>query len=130
MGNIAFYALIFTLFLQFAFGAIDYSGVNRTFLNIYRGVIEASLITVGDDGEPTYPYFDEIALKENLYTYLDENITRYVTHYTTGIYYFDLEDELMCTSHHCSGVKITLNADINYFFHYENAKSYVVNKRN
>lgn len=129
MGNIAFYALIFTLFLQFAFGAIDYSGVNRTFLNLYRGVIEASLITVGEDGEPTYPYFDEVTLKENLYSYLDENITRYVTHYTTGIYYFDLEDELMCTSHHCSGVKITLKADINYFFHYENAKSYVVNKR-
>ena len=129
MGNIAFYALIFVLFLQFAFGAIDYSGVNRTFLNLYRGVIEASLITVGDDGEPTYPYFDEKALKENLYTYLDENLTRYVTHYTTGLYYFDPEDELMCTSHHCSAVKITLKADINYFFHYENAKSYVVNKR-
>ena len=129
MGNLAFYSLIFVLFLQFAFGAIDYSGVNRTFLNMYRGVIESALITVGEDGEPTYPYFDETMLKENVYSYLDENLSRYVTHYTTGIYYFDLDDELMCTSHHCSGVKITLKADINYFFHYENAKSYFVKER-
>ena len=129
MGNIAFYAMMFVLFLQFSFGAIDYSGVNRTFLGLYRGAIEASLRTVGDSGEPTYPFFDEAVLKENVYSYFEENLTRYVTHYTTGIYYFELEDGLMCTDHYCSGVKITLKADINYFFHYENAKSYFVKQR-
>ena len=129
MGNLAFYAFIFVVFLQFTFGAIYYSGVNRTFLNMYRGVFETSLITVGDDGEPVYPYFDETILKNNIDNYLEENLTRYVTHYTTGIYYFDLDDDLMCTNHHCSGVKVTLKADINFFFHYEAAKSYFVKQR-
>ena len=129
MGNLIYYALMFVLFLQFAFGAIDYSGVNRTFLNMYRGVVETTLITIDDSGEPTFPYIDEVTLKRNVDEYFKENLTRYVTHYTTGIYYFDLEDELMCTTHHCSGVKITLKADINYFFHYENAKSFYVKER-
>ena len=105
---------------------MDYSGVNRTFLNMYRGLFESALVTVGDDGEPAFPYFDESVLKIKIYSYLEENLTQYVTHYTTGIYFYDLDDELMCTNHRCSGVKVTLKADINYFFHYENAKSYFV----
>lgn len=126
MTNILFYTLMFITFLQFSFGAISFSGVNRTFLNMYSGVLESSIITVDEKGEPTFPYFDEKILKENVYKYLDENLARYTNSYTTAIYFYDLDDGLMCTSHHCSGVRISLKADMNVFFKFNKAKTYFI----
>lgn len=126
MGNLVFYAMFFVIFLQFTFGAIKYSGVNRTFLSMYRGVFEVSLITVGEDGEPIYPYFGEEILKNNINTYLENNLAKYSIYYTTDIVFLDYKTDGLCLDEYCSKVKVNLSADINYFFKYSNSLVFTV----
>lgn len=93
---------------------------------MYTGVLESAILTIDENGEPVFPYFEEDLLKNNIASYLEKNISRYTTSYSASLYFYDLEDEFMCTTHQCSGVKVSLKADINYFFHYEKAKLFYV----
>ena len=107
-------------------GAINFSGVNRTFLSMYKGVLESSVAYLDKDGKAISPYFLKETLRDYVEAYLDENLTRYVTHYEATIYYFNKEDETLCTSEYCQNVKITLKCDINYFFKYEKARNFYI----
>lgn len=126
MGNLVFYAMFFVIFLQFTFGAIRFSGVNRTFLSMYRGVFETSLITVGEDGEPIYPYFSDEILENNIDTYLKRNIRKYTSNYNAEITYLDLHNDGLCLEEYCSKVKVSLNAEINMFFKYSKSLEFAV----
>lgn len=122
MENLIFFSLIFALFINFGVGAINFSGVNRTFMSIYRGLIEASIAYIDEEGEPIDPYFKKDILETYLTNYFQENLTRYVTHYTASIYYFNYEDETVCTSKYCQAVKVSLDCQINFMFHYSKAR--------
>lgn len=126
MGNICFYAMIFVVFLQFTFGAINFSGVNRTFLSMYKGVFESSLITVGENGEPVYPYFDEVTLRNGINSYLHANLKPYVKKFDTSMRLYTLDDSGMCLGRQCSKVEVSLKADINAFFKYSKSVTYYV----
>lgn len=126
MGNICFYAMFFVIFLQFTFGAIKFSGVNRTFLSMYKGVFEVSLITVDKDGEPIYPYYGEEILKDNVDLYLKENLTKYTRNYETNIIFLNLDNDGVCLDEHCSKVEVNLKVDINMFFKYDKSLKYTV----
>ena len=128
MENLIFFSLIFCLFINFGIGAIDYSGVNRTFLCMYKGIIEFSISQIDDNGEPVEPHFDKERLENYLASYFEENLTKYVTHYTVAIYYFDNDDQTICTDTCCTSVRISLDCEINYFFHYTKAKNYHINQ--
>ena len=65
-----FFTIIFIISLNFSLGALRFSKINRTFLSMYRGIFEASVVTINDLGEPIYPYFDENVLNH----YVDTNI--------------------------------------------------------
>ena len=128
MENLIFFSLIFSLFINFAMGAIDFSGVNRTFILMYRGLIGCSVSMVNKDGEPVEPYFDKEILEAYVTSYLEENLTRYVTHYQAAIYYFDKVDQIVCTGEFCQAVRISLDCEINHLFHYTKAKNYYINE--
>ena len=128
MENIIFFTLLFSLFLNFSMGAMSFSGINRTFQNMYRGVIESSIAFVNDEGEPTEAYFKKDVLENYVANYFEENLTRYVTHYKATIYYFDKENQVVCTSQYCQSVKISLDCEINYFFHYTKARNFYINQ--
>ena len=127
MENLIFFSLIFSLFINFTMGAIHYSGVNRTFLTMYKGVLESSVAYINASGNLVTPYFEKETLHDYVESYLEENLTRYVTHYEASIYYFNKEDETLCTSKYCTAVKISLDCEINYFFHYSKARNFYVN---
>ena len=127
MENIIFFSLIFSLFINFTWGAINFSGVNRTFLSMYKGVLESSVAYIDSRGNLVEPYFEKEILHDYVESYLEENLTRYVTHYEASIYYFNKEDETLCTSEYCTSVKISLECEINYFFHYAKARNFYVN---
>ena len=129
MENLLFFSLIFTLFLNFTFGAMRLSGVNRTFLSMYKGVLESSVAYINEKGEPITPYFIQDTLVDYVDHYLEENLTRYVTHYEASVYFFNNEDDTLCTSDYCSAVKISLECDINYLFHYSKAKNFYINSK-
>lgn len=125
MLNNIFYILLMSLFLTFSIGAMEYSSVNRTFMLMHRGVIESAINTIGDENE-FEPYFNEDKLENNIKTYLNDNLPNYVTHYTLSYYYFYKDDGLICVSHNCNAIKVSLKATINYFFHYEKAISFFI----
>ena len=127
MENLIFFSLIFSLFINFTMGAINFSGVNRTFLSMYKGVLESSVAYINTSGNLVTPYFNKETLRDYVEGYLEENLTRYVTHYEASIYYFNKEDETLCTSKYCTAVKISLDCDINYFFHYAKARNFYIN---
>lgn len=126
MLNCMFFALILVLFTNFSFGAISFSGIDRSFQLMYKGVIEASVLRVDEHGKPCRPYISKKLLEENAEYYFANNISRYVTHYKTSYFYFNLEDESYCSSSYCYGVKISLAAEINNLFSYNKARNYYV----
>lgn len=130
MTNLIFFLLILSLFANFSLGSIRYFGLNRSFVLMYKGVLEASCLKVDENGEPCVPYFSKNLLENNVETYLNNNIKRYVDSYTVAFLYFNKDDSTICTSKYCRAVKISIRADINALFHYEKAKNYyVVNAR-
>ena len=129
MENLIFFSLIFSLFINFSFGAMNFSGVNRTFLSMYRGLLESSVAYVDKNGNLVEPYFDKVTLRNYVESYFEENLTRYVTHYEASIYYFNKEDDTLCTSDYCPSVKISLDCEINYFFHYSKARNFYINAK-
>lgn len=119
MTNCLFYTIIFTLFLSVSLGSLRFSQVNRCFMSIYKGMLEASVITVDKNGESITPYYDKEVLENYITTYLENNIKRYVSDYTVDINYLD-DDE---TSRE---VSISLKANINYFFKYDKTRTFSV----
>lgn len=127
MINIIFFSLLFAMFTNFTMGAISLSGVNRTFLTMYRGILESSIAYVDVKGNPSDAYFLKYTLKEYVKSYLKENLTRYVTDYTCSIYYFNRDDGKLCVTQYCQCVEISLDCEINYFFHYTKARNFYIN---
>ena len=129
MTNCIFYSLIFALFLSFTDGAINFSKINRTFLSIYRGIFEASTVSVDDSGEPVEPFFDEHILKIYLSDYLKDNLNPYCKEYTVKLYFFNRDDDTICFNNMCRDVSVTLKAEINYLFNYNKTQIFSVYSR-
>lgn len=126
MTNCIFYSLIFVLFLNFSVGSIKYSQVNRTFMSIYKGVFEASLITIDESGHQIEPFYNKAVLEHYLVTYLKDNLDKYDVSYKVKIYYFDRDNNELCYDERCRDVNVTLKANINYFFKYEKSQNFSV----
>lgn len=125
MANFVFYVLIFAFFLNFSTGCINFSGVNRTFLGVYRSIFESSAQTIDDYGNPVAPFYKKDVLERLLKEYFDLNLPRYVTSYKTRIYYYNSDsDKTICTSNYCTNVDIALNCKINLFFDYKRSQSF------
>ena len=129
MTSCLFFAFGFALFIAFSFGGMSYSSIHRSFLNMHRSVLEISVVTVGEDGEDTKPYFNETVLEEYVTNYLKDNVGRYSTDYQAKIIYFDAETNAINTNHHANGVRISLSSKINFFYTYQRARSFTINSR-
>lgn len=92
-------------------------------MSIYKGTFEASTISVDENGESIKPYYDKIVLDSYLNTIFKENLSKYVKDYTYEVCYTN--NGFYC-SEECRSVKVTLIADINYFYKYEKSKIFTV----
>ena len=126
MTNCLFYTMFFVLFLNLSFGSLRYSQINRNFMSIYKGMLEACLITINASGEPIFPYFDKEQVNEYVVNYLDKNISRYSRNYSVKTTYLVRNSDTMVCSSKCSVVKISLNAKINAFIDYSKEQTFVV----
>jgi len=124
MTNCLFYSLFFVLFLSTCFGSLRYSQINRSFLSIYKGMLEAALLTIDDNGEPVVPYFNKDRVANYVNTYLDENISKYSKKYTLTTDFIDITSNYCARE--CRNLKITLKADINEIFKYEKTQLFAV----
>ena len=124
MTNCLFYSLFFALFLNISFGSLRISQVNRVFMSIYKGMLEASILTISNKGEPIYPYFNEERLEAYVDDYLKENISRYTTRYSVSTQLL-MSNGDYCDSI-CRKVEITLSAKIYTFYHYNKTQTFVI----
>ena len=125
MTNCIFYTLFFALFLNLSFGSLRYSQVNRVFMSVYKGMLEASVLTISESGEPVIPYYNQPTLENYIDNYLKENISKYTTKYTVKTAYFEKNSQDICTNY-CRSVSINLNAKINLFYDYNKTQTFVV----
>ena len=128
MANCIFYAMFFTLFLNLSFGSLRMSQINRVFMSIYKGMIEASVLTIDDTGEPVEPYYNKARLEAYVHDYLDKNISKYSTNYSISTKYFVKDSEKVCTSF-CRKVEITLKTKVNVLFNYEKSQTFTIRNK-
>lgn len=128
MTNCIFYSSFFVLFLNISFGSLKYSQIHRAFMSIYKGTLEASSITVDENGEPVLPYYDQDSINDYIYSYLNANISKFTKNYEVNIYYYKRDFTEYCVSH-CSNISINLKAKINIFYSYDNTLSFYVSSR-
>lgn len=127
MTNCIFYSLFFVLFLNLSFGSLRLSQVNRAFMTTYKGMFEASVITVDEKGEPIYPYYSQPVLRTYISEYLEPNIKRYTTDYTLSIDFYLDDGVSKCDEKGLARcVKLNLSAHINYLFGYNKTQNFAI----
>ena len=114
-----------------SFGSLRMSQINRSFMSTYKGMYEACAITVGNDGQPIYPYYDKDLLKKHVEEYVDKNVRKFAPSYDLSIKFYTLggtnecsEDDLART------VKIRLKAKVNYLFTFNKEQMFSIQERN
>ena len=125
MTNCIFYTMFFALFLNLSFGSLRLSQVNRVFMSIYKGMLEASVLTISDDGEPVVPYYNKVRFEEYVDSYLKQNISKYLKEYTVNTKYYSDDLYTVCESS-CRKVSINLKANINVFYKYDKTQTFVI----
>ena len=125
MTNCIFYSMFFVLFLNVSFGSLRLSQVNRVFMSIYKGMLEASILTITDSGEPIMPYFNKEKVDTYIGDYLKENLDRYTKDYEVKTSYYRPVTGDICVST-CRQLKINLKARINTFYSYDKTQTFTV----
>ena len=125
MTNCIFYSIFFALFLNLSLGSLRFSQINRCFLSIYKGMLEASVATIDDNGETIIPYFDKEKLDSYASEYLGKSISRYSNSYVVNTTLLDKDTDIICDSH-CQKVAINLRAKISLFYSYDKTQIFMV----
>lgn len=125
MTNTIFYSLFFALFLNVSFGSLKYSQIHRTFMSMYKGMLEASTITVGSNGESIEPYFDIGQMRYYVEFYLKNNLSKYTKNYKVTYSFINKTNMFTCRSE-CRRVRIRLTANINSFYKYDKTQTFLI----
>ena len=125
MTNCIFYSLFFVLFLNLSFGSLRMSQVNRVFTSIYKGMLEASVLTISDNGEPVVPYYNKLKLENYVDEYLKKNLSKYIKNYTVNTKYYNDNSYNVCVEN-CHKASITLKANINAFYKYDKTQTFLI----
>ncbi len=128
MTNCIFYAIFFAMFLNTSLGSLRFSQINRTFLSIYKGMLEACVLTINDKGEPIKPYYNKEKVESYVVTYLKKNISRYATDYLLETKYYD-ENFTKETTSFIRGISIKLKAKVNVMYNYEKEQRFFIQSR-
>ena len=125
MMNCIFYTLFFALFLNISMGSLKYSQIHRTFMSIYKGMLEACAITVDPNGEPVTPYFNMEKMDYYIDDYFKTNLSKYAKNYTVTYSYIGGTNTFICKSE-CRTILINLKAKINMFYDYDKSESFTI----
>ena len=88
-------------------------------------MLEASVLTISNDGEPVVPYYNRVAFYTYVKDYLKSNIEKYTKEYTVDFSYLKDDSNELCFSN-CHSVRLDLKAKINLFYKYEKSQTFVV----
>ena len=124
MTNCIFYAMFFALFLNVSFGSLKYSQIHRTFMSMYKGLLEACTVTVDNYGDPIEPYFDTLMTTYHVLQFKN-NISKYTKDYSLTYKFLTDNDKIVCKKE-CRRLRVTLTAKINGFYNYNNTQTFAI----
>ena len=115
-----FIAAVFAMF-SFQFFTLNMSiqGLNRA---IIYTPIELMMMDVSSSGNTARFTADDI--EEHLTKYYNKALTKYVKEYDISFYFYNREDESICTSTYCDGVEITIDAKLLLTYNYHRVMFY------
>lgn len=115
-----FLAAVFAMF-SFQFFTLNFSiqGLNRA---IIYTPIELMMMDVSSDGHKVSFTTDDI--ESHLVEYYDKTLSRYVKDYDISFYFYNRDDESICTSNYCDGVEITIDAKLMLTYNYHRVMFY------
>ena len=96
-------------------------------MQAYKGMLEASTVTVDSNGESMYPYFGKTQLNEYMESYLNQNLKKYTKKFRLKVAYRIEGTKQMCRDE-CREVSIILYAKINNFLNYEKEQVFVIKR--
>lgn len=115
-----FLAAVFALF-SFQFFTLNFAiqGLNRA---IVYTPIELMMMDVSSNGNKAS--FTTSEIEEHLVEYYDKTLLRYVKEYDIDFYFYNREDESICTSNYCDGVEIRIDTTIMLSYKYHRVMYY------
>ena len=115
-----FIAAVFAMF-SFQFFTLNFSiqGLNRA---IIYTPIELMMMDVSNND--SHVSFTTSDIESHLIEYYDKTLTRYVKDYDIEFYFYNRDDESICTSTYCDGVEITIDAKILLTYNYHRVMFY------
>ena len=99
-------------------------------MSSFKGVYEASVVTVARNGDPIYPYYDQTIFREYVETFIGKNVSKYTTDYTLDITFY-LQDGITESGNRelARSAKVSLDAEVNYLFHYSKTQQFTIKDR-
>ena len=115
-----FLAAIFAMF-SFQFFSLNFSiqGLNRAI--IYTPIELMMMDVSNNDNKIRFTTND---IESHLIEYYDKTLTRYVKDYDITFYFYNREDESICTSNYCDGVEVTIDAKLLLTYSYHRVMFY------
>lgn len=129
MSYITCYSILFTIAATFMTGSLKYSAVNRSFMLLHRGPLEAAI--TDRDWQGYYlkqgPRFDSFKAHGIVISYLEDNILKYTTEcYVTFDDYDDAELTKESEGVRPIAIRVSIKAKINYLYTYENSRVFII----
>lgn len=115
------------VFLSFNLFMMSYqiNGINRLVIGAPLSLFETAINMYGIDFE-TGPYFDKEFLEDNITTYFDFHMPRYVETYELSFYYYNIEDHSIDMDDECRAVEVNIDTDLFLANHYHRTMYYEI----
>ena len=122
------FVFAFTSFLFSSFTiSFQLQTINRAIVYMPVEVFETAIPLVNIDLSQGL-YFDKTKLNKNVDAYLQSKLSKTMKDYTYSLYYYNQEDESICTSDKCTAVEVTVNGHYAYNFAYTRSVKYEIHK--
>lgn len=110
---IAMIISFFVVFISFNFFMISYeiNGVNRIVMSAPLSLYETAINMYNID-ETNGPYFDKEVLEDNITSYFDFHLPRYVNDYDLSFYYYNPSDHSLDMDDECRAVEVTITTEL------------------
>ena len=121
------YLAIFVMVLSFNCFTFTYryNGINRTFLELPRSLLETSIPLATYEDE-LIVHFDRDEITNNLTYYFDSHLPKYTDEYHLNYYFSNTGDESMCLTDYCTAIEINLKAKVFFLSEYDKTLRYEI----
>lgn len=118
---------LFVVYLAFSFFMVSYqiNGVNRLVTSTPISLFETAIVLYNIDEEKG-PFFDKELLEDNLTSFYDYHLPRYVNQYNVSFYYYKVQNHSLDMSDEPKAVEVTVEASIVFSKNYHKTMFYQI----